>query len=61
MVKQLLDVLDLWQQLLNDSAECLIDGVIVDACKMVTNLDLLVVRQATHGVGVLAQKTSHVA
>lgn len=56
MVEQLLNKLDLGQQLLNDSAEGLVDGVVVDAGEVVVNLDLLILV----GDAELADEASHV-
>lgn len=51
-----MDVLYLRQEFLDDSAECLVNSVVIDACEMVVNLDFLVLVRDSE----FADETTHV-
>ena len=58
LVKQLSDVLHFWQQLLNYSAERLVNSMIIDACQVITNLHFGVLAHATNAE--FTKQASHV-
>jgi len=48
LIKQHLNVLHLWQQLLNNTAESLINSMIINTSQMVSDKYFLVLSGATH-------------